>query len=106
MVEQDSNGHDRYLFDTYFRSVVDSSSKRLELQAHRSLNAAEVRAYEQKFKALGKSSEYTRSQPPPAPRGLLALEDRQDRGGDKALQAVLAELEQAQIPIRAALKEC
>ena len=60
----------------------------------------------QKFKALGKSLEYTRSRPPPAPRGLLALEDRKDRSTDKALQAVLGVLEQAQIPIGAALKEC
>ena len=104
-MEIDLVGHDRYFFDEYFRKVEESSQKQLELKGQRTLNRKQIAAYEDRFKALSKGMG-------PNPRKNLVVGGADMRAltqgpssSSKSMDSILAELEQSQVPIMAALKD-
>ena len=48
-------GNDRYLFDTYYRGVDESSQKKLAISGQRSLSSSQFVAYENNLKALSRN---------------------------------------------------
>ena len=104
-METDPAGHERYFFDKYFRKTEESSQKQLELKGQRTLNRKQIAAYEDRFKALSRGmGPKARKNLVVGGSGMLAL-TQGPSSGSKEMDSILAELEQSQVPIAAALKD-
>ena len=104
-METDPAGHDRYFFDEYDRKTEESSHKQLELKGQRTLNRQQIAAYEDRFKELSRGmGPKTRKNLVVGGSGMLAL-TQGPSSNSKAIDGIMAELEQNQVPIGAALKD-
>ena len=104
-METDLAGHDRYFFDEYFRKTEESSQKLLELKDQRTLNKKQIEAYEDRFKELSKNMGPTARHNVVVGGNITLAITQGPSSNSKEMDNIMAELEQSQVPIMAALKD-